>query len=183
MGRLKLLGTVLLAVLALSAVTASGAWAGGPGVDLKLEETVVAPGSGASSAILIDGCVVDAEGKLASNGKSKDKASFTHALFSECEQPETAIAGINTGVTITDTGMLEFKSSVVLTAPGPCNYSVKKYTVPFTFSPEDSTVGETNLAVKLSKKGSSPSCAKEATFPVLAVVGDAEGGVYGAELL
>jgi len=166
MRRFNAIGVGVLAALVFAALTASGASAAS--LELLLEGTPVAKGDPAAAGVLVEECIQFSTGTVTANGKSKDKASFTASAFDECSGSAT-LTGNATSVGLSSAGAAAFKSKYTLTVPGPCIYSIGKFSV--EFSVPGKVLGAGEAAAKLVKAGSSPSCVKKTTFPIFADVG------------
>jgi hypothetical protein len=182
MKRFSVLGIALVAVLALSALTAGGAWAS---TDLTLlyQEAPAPVGETASAGILIMGCTLITEGTLTANKKPTDKAAFSTPFFGECEEEEEgySITGEVKSAGLKASGTMSFKAAITLTVPGPCHYKITKYSVPFSPSGTQNTVGEGEVTVKLIKAGSLPSCEKKPKLPFTAVLLNHSQGLYSTD--
>ena len=127
-------------------------------------------------------CTLITEGTLSSNKSSKDKTAFSNEFFTECANAGDAIKGKVLSAQLTSSGEMKFKSAVTVTIPGPCNYTIKKYSVTFNTHAKEATDGTGEVVAKLSKAGSSPSCSKTDKFAVNAAVTNSTLGLYGTEL-
>lgn len=161
MRRFSMLGMALLAVLALTAVSASGAWAKA-GLELKHGGEPVATGSSTVAGLLVDECSEFSEGTLTANGGKKDTATLTHAVSYECPAG-TSFAGHITSASLSTAGVMSFKAALTLTVPGPCSYSFKKFAIAFTPN-GGSTIGSGTITGK-GAKSNAKSCAKTFTAP------------------
>jgi hypothetical protein len=180
MKRLSVLGIALVAVLGLSALTASGAWASTDLTLLAVTGTPAPVGETASAGILVMGCTLITEGTLTANKKPTDKAAFSTAFFTECEEEGYSITGEVKSAELKASGTMSFKSAITLGLPGPCNYSITKFSVPFNPNGSQATVGEGEVAPKL-EKGSSKACEKKPKFPFAAVLLNHAQGLYSTD--
>jgi RHS repeat-associated protein len=180
MKRSHVFGIALMATLALSALTASGAWAKSDLV-LLYEGAPALVGETAYGGFRVDGCAVRTEGTLTANKEATDTAAFSTNVDESCEEAGYSIKGVVESAALTANGTMSFTSTITLSVPGPCNYSIKKYSVPFNTNRIEATFGEGEVTAKLSKTGSSKSCAKTVEAPFTAVLRNHEGELYGTE--
>ena len=189
MKRSNVFGIALLAMLALSALTASSAWAkGAKPVLVLLYEGAPAQVGEAAYAGIVTGqmageCNVTTEGTLTANKKKTDRAAFSRNVAGSCGEAGYSITGVVKSAKLSTKGKMSFTSDIILSAPGPCNYSIKKYNVPFNTNGKEATDGEGEVTAKLSKAGSSPSCKTKKTLkvPLYATLLNREDGLYGTE--
>lgn len=175
-------GLAVLAMLALSGLTAAGAWAKGADLVFLNEGKPAAVGSTAFAAIEVDECALLERGTLAANSKPTDELAFSGgAVGAECEEAGYSITGTIKSAKVSVKETMSFTSAITLTTPGPCNYSITKYTVPFKDG-EKGAKGEGKVKAKLSKTGSEKSCAKDLEVPVVAVLFNERFGIFGTEI-
>jgi hypothetical protein len=183
MKRSNVFGVALLAMLAMPAVTASGARAGAwarPDLVLFSQGTPAPVGETAYAEILVDECAVTTEGTLTANNKPSDTAAFSANVEEGCGKAGYSITGAVNSAKLSSDGTMSFTSTITLNVPGPCNYSITKYSVPFNTNGDEATGGEGKGTARLSKKGSSKSCPKALTAS--AALLDHKDGLYSTEL-
>jgi hypothetical protein len=187
MKRSNVFGIALFAMLGLSALTASGAWARTDDLVLFYQEAPAPVGETAYAGIAVDECAVISEGTLTANNQPSDTAAFSTNVEESCGKAGYSITGVVKSAKLSAKGTMLFTSTITLSVPGPCNYSIKKYSVPFntnTNGKEEATTGTTGegeVNAKLSKTGSSKSCAKTLTATATAVLRNHGDGLYGTE--
>ena len=182
MKRSNVFGIALLAMLLLSALTASGAWASTDPLVLLYNGEPAPVGETAYGGLRVDECLVLTEGALTANRKRSDTAAFSTNHEEHCEKAGYSITGVVKSAKLSAKGTMSFRSTITLGVPGPCNYSITKYRVPFDTNGKEATDGEgSNINARLSKTGSSKSCAKHLQVPFSAILLNHEDGLYGTE--
>jgi hypothetical protein len=184
MKRFTVFGIALSAMLALSALTASGASAKVDDLVLFSQGAPASVGETAYGGITVDECAVMTEGTLTANNQPSDTAAFSTNVEESCGKAGYSITGVVKSAKLSAKGAMLFTSTITLSVPGPCNYSIQKYSVPFntnTNGEEGATTGEGEVNAKLSKTGSSKSCAKTVTATATTVLRNHGDGLYGTE--
>ncbi len=175
MRHVRMLGLCLVAVLALSALTASAAWAKAkPDLVLLNEEAPAPVGSVAWGWFVLPahGCIVVTEGTVTSNNSpSADAAAFSSPLADECEEGSgySITGNVKTASASAKKSLLSFTANITLTTPAGCKYAITKYSVKFTPKGGEAA-GEGEVAAK-EVKPAPKTCAKKETFSILPFMG------------
>jgi hypothetical protein len=184
----KLFGACLVAVLAVAGIGTNTALATSkpkppkPGLWLSVGEVTALAGETSSGAISVDGCLLLTEGTLTVNTKPSDSAAFATPVAAECENAGYAIEGKVESVKLAMAGTMAWKAAITLTVPGPCKYSIKKYSIPFNPNGSETTFGEGELSAKLSPKQPKTCTTKELTkVPFVAALLSREIGEYSTK--
>jgi hypothetical protein len=110
---------MMLVVLPAGAAFAKG------GLELKSLGTPVAIGSPGSVGMTIEECGIFSNGKVVSNGGSKDVVTGTASSEAECPEVGETISGLINETQLGKTGKATLKGSITISGPGECGYTFK----------------------------------------------------------
>jgi hypothetical protein len=187
MMRIKQFVAAFALALALTAVYAGGAYAGGLinfGAGLELTEQGAPATLGATIENEVNfgpSCLDASLGKLLNNGGLADVLQFGPPSYINCE-PYTVTGGV-TYVALSDTGVAGMLANITLTSPGPCTYAVSVLTGTFRIGAPYGFVDISGNATGwLNRSKSSASCANELHTEYSAGDLDTEYNHLGTEL-
>jgi len=131
MRRSRMAAIGFVAVLAMGALGASDASAEGLELVERSDGVLIARGASAVNEVAVGPCLVESAGKVADNGRERDRILYEPPFFSACS--EGSVSGAVGRVLLTSAGVGTIRMSPVLeiTLPGSCTYLFRRLTGTF----------------------------------------------------